>query len=145
MIRASRGGTAVADAPLQTVLRHVRTLAAAPRDGGPPDDELLRAFAARRDEDAFAALVRRHGAFVLNVCRRVLHHEQDAEDAFHAAFLVLAAQAGSVPRHTSVAGYLHGIAYRLALKVRREAVRRRRREARVQTPGAIDTVAELSW
>src|SRR6476469_3694721 len=96
MIRASRGGTAVADARLQTVVRHVRTLAAAPHDGDPPDHELLRAFAARRDEDAFAALVRRHGTMVLNVCRRIIHHQQDAEDAFQATFLLLPRKAATL-------------------------------------------------
>jgi RNA polymerase sigma factor (sigma-70 family) len=122
-------------------LRHVVPLPSDPRD----DHELLADFAARRDHGAFAVLVRRHGALVLNVCRRVLYHEQDAEDAFQATFLVLAAKAASVPTNTAVAAYLHGIAYRLALKVRREAERRRRREARAQEPAAVDMVAELSW
>src|SRR6516165_7157256 len=117
----------MADASPGTLLRHLRHVVTPPSD--PRDDhELLADFAARRDQAAFAVLIRRHGALVLNVCRRVLHHEQDAEDAFQATFLVLAAKARAVPAYAAVAGYLHGIAYRLALKVRREAVRRRRRE-----------------
>jgi RNA polymerase sigma factor (sigma-70 family) len=135
----------VADARLQTVLRHVRTLAAAPRDGGPPDDELLRAFAARRDEDAFAALVRRHGAMVLNVCRRVLHHQQDAEDAFQATFLILARKAASLGERTALAAWLYGSAYRAALSARRAVARRRAREARAVATPPEDPVARLSW
>jgi RNA polymerase sigma factor (sigma-70 family) len=134
----------MADASPGTLLRHLRHVVTPPSD--PRDDrELLADFAARRDHAAFAVLVRRHGALVLNVCRRVLHHEQDAEDAFQATFLVLAAKAGSVPANTAVAGYLHGIAYRLALKMRREAVRRRRREARVSAVTTDDAAAELNW
>lgn len=44
------------------------------------DGELLRSFVADKDGQAFAAIVRRHGALVLGVCRRVVRHEQDAED-----------------------------------------------------------------
>ncbi len=126
-----------------TLLRHLRHVVTPsdPRD----DHELLADFAARRDHAAFAVLVRRHGALVLNVCRRVLHHEQDAEDAFQATFLVLVRKAGAVPTDTAVAAYLHGIAYRLALKVRREAVRRRRRETHAQAPATVDVAAKLSW
>src|SRR5439155_8106600 len=51
------------------------------------DRELLRRFADGHDQDAFAAVVRRHGAMVLNVCRRALHNPHDAEDIFQATFL----------------------------------------------------------
>src|SRR4051812_44220873 len=45
-----------------------------------PDHELLDRFLARGEPDAFAALVRRHGAMVFGVCRRVLGDHQLAED-----------------------------------------------------------------
>ena len=65
------------------------------------DAQLLEWFVSRRDEAAAAAfeqLVIRHGPMVLDVCRRVLHDVHDAEDAFQAAFLILADRAGSIVR-----------------------------------------------
>ena len=65
-------------------LRQVRRLVEDQRLKETSDEELLRLFRARRDEAAFEALLRRHGPMVLDVCRAVLRHEADAEDAFQA-------------------------------------------------------------
>src|SRR5947208_686874 len=58
--------------------------------GGRTDRELLERLRAGPDPATFEAVVRRHGPMVYRVCRRVLRHEQDAEDAFQATFLLLA-------------------------------------------------------
>src|SRR4051794_9662435 len=102
--------------PLNRVLQHLRHVALAHAHSGSPDAELLRAFTERRDEAAFAALVRRHGPMVLGVCRRILHNFHDAEDAFQAVFLVLARKASSVRPRDMLPNWLYGVAYRTALK-----------------------------
>jgi RNA polymerase sigma factor (sigma-70 family) len=93
-----------------------------------PDAELVAAFAAHRDADAFAALVDRHGPAVLGVCRRVLGNAHDAEDAFQAVFLVLARRVRAVRPPGTVGGWLYGVAVRTASKARVALARRRRRE-----------------
>ena len=42
------------------------------------DGQLMEEYVGCRAEAAFAALVRRHGPMVWRVCRRILHHQQDA-------------------------------------------------------------------
>jgi DNA-directed RNA polymerase specialized sigma24 family protein len=116
------------NAPLSTVLRHLCGLGAAGDTEALSDTELLRRFCTGRNEAAFAALMRRHGRMVWGVCRDVLRHEQDAEDAFQATFLVLARQANSIRRGEAVASWLHGTARRVALAARRAAVTRREHE-----------------
>lgn len=99
------------------------------RDAQTSDAALLEAFIAGRDQAAFAALVQRHGPMVLGVCRRILGHAQDAEDAFQAAFWVLARKSSTVRPRGLVGHWLYGVAVRTALKAR--GLRRRRREQQV--------------
>src|SRR5262249_1483282 len=84
-----------------------------------------------RDEAAFAALVRRHAPMVFGVCRRVVGHLQDAEDAFQATFLLLARKAGSITAREAVAGWLYSVAYPARLEARSASARRRTRERQV--------------
>jgi len=69
--------------------------------------------------------VRRHGPAVLAVCRRLTGHTQDAEDAFQAAFLVLARKADRVRPGEPVAGWLYGVAVRAARNAAARSWRRR--------------------
>jgi RNA polymerase sigma factor (sigma-70 family) len=113
-----------------SVLHYLRGLFRAPA-AAHSDRELLRAFAGRRDETAFAALVGRHASLVWGVCRRLLRDEQDAEDAFQATFLVLARKAGSVPWREDAGNWLYAVALRVARQARARAARRRRRDSEV--------------
>jgi RNA polymerase sigma-70 factor (ECF subfamily) len=113
---------------MKTVLRHLRRVALAHAGDGPGDGQLLQAFLDRRDEMAFEWLLRRHGPMVLGVCRRVLGNVHDAEDAFQATFLVLARKAATVRPREMVGHWLHGVAYRTALKARAMNAKRRVKE-----------------
>lgn len=121
-------------------------------DSHTPDGELLRRFVATHDDAAFELLVWRHSRLVYEVCRRVLRHRQDAEDATQAAFLVLARRADTV--RSAVGGWLARVAYRCALKVasgRQQDQNRRRQTAGCHTLPAdaggsseLDLDAELN-
>jgi RNA polymerase sigma factor (sigma-70 family) len=99
------------------------------------DADLLGRFARFRDEDAFAALVARYGPMVLNACRRILRDADLAQDAFQATFLVLVRKAGAVRRPEALAGWLYGVASRVARKARSAAPRH---EGLADAPEPID-------
>src|SRR5437764_8670709 len=89
-----------------------------------PDAELLRRFAQDADRSAFELLLWRHGPMVLRVCRAVLHDAHAAEDAFQAAFLVLARKAGAIGRREALGAWLYRVAFRIAVKLHRQGRRR---------------------
>ena len=101
-----------------------RLMAAFARRLAPPptgsDADLLDRFATYRDEAAFGAILHRHGAAVLGVCRSRLHNVVDAEDAFQATFLVLARDAERIRNRESLAGWLYRVAQLVSLKARRQ-------------------------
>jgi RNA polymerase sigma factor (sigma-70 family) len=129
---------------LDTVLGHLRK-AAAQGTGDLTDGELLRRFGEQHDAAAFTALVQRHGPLVLGVCRRVLHHHHDAEDAFQATFLVLARNTAKIRKGQAVGSWLHGVAYRTALQARRAAARRRFHEQKAKDMAQGKTAREPAW
>jgi len=105
-------------------LRYLRKAARAPGSGEASDGELLERFVDQQDEAAFETLLQRHGPMVLQACQGMLRDPHAAEDAFQAVFLVLVRRAGSLHRHGSLGGWLHGVAHRVALKARGTAARR---------------------
>lgn len=109
-----------------------------------PDGELLSRFVGQGDQAAFGTLVQRHGPMVLRLCRRVLHHEQDAEDAFQATFLVLSGKARGLRSQEAVGSWLYRVAYRLACKVKTSAARRRAREGHASPGPATDPLTEIT-
>jgi RNA polymerase sigma factor (sigma-70 family) len=127
------------------VLHFLGSLARGRAGGDATDELLLRRFAAAQDEQAFTALLQRHGPLVLGVCRRVLGDADDAEDAFQATFLVLARQAATGFRPRALAGWLHGVAYRTAQRARKQAAKRRAKERQAARTAACEPSAEVLW
>ena len=130
---------------LDSVLRGAAALAAREPALTSPDADLLRRFCAGADPAAFAVLVRRHGPLVWGVCRNLLISDADAEDAFQATFLALVRSAGTIRQPNALGGWLHGVAYRVAMKARRAAARRKKREAISAIPESESPVSDSSW
>lgn len=124
----------MAAASLDGFLRQLGRAATADALAPFSDRQLIEQFLAGRDEAVFRAILGRHGPMVYRVCRRVLGDEHEAEDAFQAAFLVLARRAASIRTHTSLASWLHGVAHQVALRLRTSSRRRHQREARAARP-----------
>jgi RNA polymerase sigma factor (sigma-70 family) len=120
----------VSTLPITTILQHLRQAGPAPNGAGWTDGQLLEAFVIRRDQSAFAVLLRRLGPMVWGVCRRLLPYH-DAEDAFQATFVILARRAADVLPRDRVAGWLHGVACRTARRARARAARHHGRERQV--------------
>jgi RNA polymerase sigma factor (sigma-70 family) len=135
----------MANASLGIVLRHLRGLVQTHAAEAETDGQLLERFTAGREEAAFAALLRRHGAMVLGVSRRVLGQEQDAEDVLQATFLLLAQKAGSIRRAEAVSGWLHAVALRLALKARGQKKMRQDRETQAAGPRPPEPARDVAW
>ncbi len=87
------------------------------------DAQLVTRYAEGRDEDAFAELVRRHAQMVFATVRRVLQNQEDAEEAFQAAFFGLAKAIKSMREPAAIAGWLHRAAYSSAVEIQRANTR----------------------
>ena len=126
-----------ADADLRTILTtgSVGTL---------PDGALLDLFERRTGDPAadraFEALVERHGPLVLRVARGRVPTEEDAHDVFQATFWLLARRSRSIRHRDALAGWLFGVASRVAAHAAVAAARRRLRERRAALPLADSTL-----
>jgi len=80
------------------------------------DASLLARYKSGQDPAAFDELVHRYGPLVLGVCRRMLGHVHDADDAFQATFLVLVQKARSIRKPNALGAWLYGAAVRVCRK-----------------------------
>jgi RNA polymerase sigma factor (sigma-70 family) len=129
---------------LDMLIQCMRRAVGHPTDGA-TDASLLERFVAGRDEAAFELLLWRHGPMVLSVCRRMLRCDHDAEDAFQAAFLLLARKAGAIRHREAVAGWLYQTACRIALRARETARKRPVAVPPGAEPTAPDSETDAIW
>jgi RNA polymerase sigma-70 factor (ECF subfamily) len=101
-------------------------------------DEQLAAEAAREGSDgpAFVALVERFRQRVWRICYRLLNNEQDANDAAQEVFVRLFLNRTKFAGRSKYATWVHAIAVRTCLTIRRGRGRRQRHE---------DTTSEEQW
>jgi RNA polymerase sigma factor (sigma-70 family) len=137
-------GVAAVSSSSQVILRYLRSVLAPDPGAEANERALLRRFAETRDGDAFALLLQRHGPMVLGLARRVVGDFQIAEDVFQATFLTLARKAGTIRHPEALPGWLHGVAFRLALRARRSRQRCRDQEANARGPCPPTPLDELT-
>ncbi len=94
----------------------------------PTDRELISRFLAARDESAFAEIVTRYSRLVMSVALHTLRDPHAAEDAFQAAFLVLAKSARRIRNRDSLASWLHGTTFRVSHRLLRSRLRRKEQD-----------------
>jgi RNA polymerase sigma factor (sigma-70 family) len=132
--------------PFSTVVSHLRGLTVPESVKKLSDAQLLERYASRQDHAAFTVLVQRHARLVWAVCRNTLRHQQDAEDALQASFLVLATRASSIKKSKALASWLHGVAFRTAMLVKRKAAVQRIHERKAGTEMATSqSDSESAW
>jgi RNA polymerase sigma factor (sigma-70 family) len=108
------------------------------------DSLLLTRFIIDRDEAAFMALVRRYGSRVRGVCRRLLRDHDAAEDACQETFLILFRKAHLISKRELLAGWLYGVALRIARHAKTAAARRTVREKRAAADKVADPFVDVT-
>ncbi|HUJ71377.1 MAG TPA: sigma-70 family RNA polymerase sigma factor, partial [Verrucomicrobiae bacterium] len=108
------------------------------------DRNLLRQYAERRSQDAFAALVSRHVNLVYSVALRTVRSPQLAEEVAQSAFTDLARQAHRLAPDTILTAWLYQVARRTAIDVVRHESRRQLRE-RVAHELTVMNATAVDW
>lgn len=130
------------------VLPELVTLFGVGPTGRLTDKQLLDRFGSSRGErsdQAFSALVERHGPMVLRVCGSILRDPSDVDDAFQATFLVLARKSpGTLWVRDSIGPWLYQVACRVATRALSDSARRRRHELRAAERSGLSTV-DRTW
>ena len=128
----------MADRSADSVLKYIRRIAVPDAADAATDRQLLERFRRHQDEGAFETLVRRHAPLVWGVCRRILSDAHAADDAFQATFLVFVRKAKAIGRGELLSQWLYGIAYRVAIRAKANAARRRWHESQAEIRASAD-------
>ena len=100
-------------------------------------DEQLLAEASREGSEgrAFSALLARHRERVWRICYRLMGNEHDASDAAQEVFVRLFLNRWRFEGRSQFATWLHGIAVKTCLGLRRSRSRRAQHETQLSEPG----------
>jgi RNA polymerase sigma factor (sigma-70 family) len=109
------------------------------------DNALLREFAERGSEPAFAELVTRHVNKVYSVALRHTRNPHQAEEITQAVFVILARKAGQLGKNVILSGWLYQTARLTAVTLIRSEIRRTRREQEVLMQNLSDETEADSW
>jgi len=108
------------------------------------DRSLLRQYAERHSQEAFAALVGRHLNLVYSVALRTVRSPQVAEDVAQSVFTDLARQAHRLAPDIILTAWLYQVAHRTAIDVVRHESRRQLREQVAHELTAMNATA-VDW
>jgi RNA polymerase sigma factor (sigma-70 family) len=110
------------------------------------DSQLLRAFAERNSDPAFAELVRRHIDLVHSAALRMVCDAHLAQDVTQAVFIALAKNAAQFTERPILSGWLHRTAQNIAAQTVRTDVRRRAREQEAAAMNELlSATPDVSW
>lgn len=109
------------------------------------DNALLREFASRNSEDAFAALVARHINKIYSVALRHTRNPHQAEEITQAVFVILAQKANTLSRHPRLSGWLFEAARLTAMTFLRGEIRRKHREQEASMQTLTDEPDAHLW
>jgi RNA polymerase sigma factor (sigma-70 family) len=109
------------------------------------DMRLVREYAARQSESAFAALVSRHTNLVYSAALRQTRDPQLAEEVTQVVFIILARKAASLGAKTILTGWLYRTAGYVSGSALKRELRRQHREQEAYMQSELDAQAGSTW
>jgi uncharacterized protein (TIGR03435 family) len=109
------------------------------------DMRLVREYASRQSENAFAALVSRHTNLVYSAALRQTRDPQLAEEVTQVVFIILARKAGSLGAKTILTGWLYRTAGYVSGSALKRELRRQHREQEAYMQSELDAQAGSTW
>jgi len=111
----------------------------------PDDIALLKQYADKNSESAFAELVTRYVNLVYSAALRSVGNAHAAQEITQAVFIILARKAHQLPRHTVLSGWLYQTARLTAGNYMRTEIRRQNREQEAYMQSILNEPESEAW